>query len=85
MKDRQPGGALMWGVFIVGVQMLVYSGSVISSPDAELFLAGAAGILIVLFAVWARANKKDKLARVLAIPVGLLGVVPRYAQYAIED
>ena len=85
MKDRHPGGALAWGVFIVGVQIFVYSRSVISSPAAELFLAGAAGILIVLFAVWARANKKDKLARVLAIPVGLLGVVPRYAQYAIED
>lgn len=86
MKDRHPGGALAWGVFIVGVQMLVYSGSVISVPPAtQLLLAGAAGILILEFAVFVRAHKDDTLARVLAVPAGLLGVIPRYAQYAIED
>lgn len=83
MKDRKPGGALMWGLFIVGVQMLVYSEVLGVVGPPELLLAGVAGILILEVAVFMRANKEDKLSRVLAIPAGLFGVIPRYLQWTI--
>lgn len=83
MKDRKPGGALMWGALIVGVQMLVYSEVLGVAGPPELLLAGVAGILILLFAVFVRANREDKLSRILAVPAGLFGVIPRYLQWTI--
>lgn len=77
MKDRRPGGAFLGGLLIAGVQCLIYS---FGPPAVEYLLVGVAGILLLQMDLFGRANPKDKLSRILAIPVGLFGVIPRYLQ-----